>query len=888
MPSRTPLPREVTASPPQPAERICCDRFRRRQRLRRGACLTAAGRGRGRGAGFLMLLMTVAIGGCGLTHCHAQPRTASGRALNLRMTPHWFGNDRFLWYRLDRPNDTWEFVRVRTDTGDRGPAFDHARLADALAEAGVTEADPRRLPLESLQFSPDADAVEFLCDGVIRRCLLTDYTLLDIENFTFGDRPAAARPESVPRASRSTGAETSLTFVNRLEQPVELFWLDTSGQRQSYGTLPAGQRRNQHTFAGHVWEAVADGQPVGRFVGAESHALAVIDGEHLPRFRSRRRERSDDRSPQRRDEWPSPDGRFTAVLRDANPVLIRNDSGEEQPLTTTGTEERPFGRLSWSPDSRCLAAFRTTPADPLPVYRIESSPDSGGRAVLHTQGYRLPGDDYPVYELALFDAESGTPIACDIEPFDFGTPRIRWNPDSSNFTIEKTDRGHQRFRVLRIQAQTGAVDTLIDERSDTFLWTAHTEQLGVRRVTWLKQSDELIVVSERDGWRHLYLVNAETGDVINPITEGSWVVRQVDRIDEEQRQIWFRAGGIDSDQDPYHVHFCRIDFDGRNLVRLTEGDGTHSVQYSPGGDFLVDTWSRVDQPPRHELRRTTDGSLVCPLADADISALTAQGFRTPEVFCAKGRDGDTDIWGMIVRPSDWQPDRRYPVLEDIYAGPHGAHVPKSFSPGPRYRDLTEAGFIVVKIDGMGTAHRSKAFHDVCWQNLKDAGFPDRIAWLKAAATKSPDLDISRVGIFGTSAGGQNAAAAVLFHADFYDAAFAACGCHDNRMDKASWNEQWMGYPVGPQYAASSNIENADRLGGHLMLLVGEMDSNVPPESTLRFADALIQADKDFELLVIPGMGHSSGGRYGRRRMREFFVRHLHPDATTAARHSEAD
>jgi dipeptidyl aminopeptidase/acylaminoacyl peptidase len=263
------------------------------------------------------------------------------------------------------------------------------------------------------------------------------------------------------------------------------------------------------------------------------------------------------------------------------------------------------------------------------------------------------------------------------------------------------------------------------------------------------------------------------------------------------------------------------------------------------------------------------------LEKADVSELKAAGWQPAEVFTAKGRDGTTDVWGIIMRPSKFDPAKKYPVIEYIYAGPHDSHVPKAFSGSRRSASLTELGFIVVQIDGMGTANRSKAFHDVCWHNLKDAGFPDRILWHQAVAKKYPYYDVSRVGIYGTSAGGQNSTGALLFHPDFYKAAVSACGCHDNRMDKASWNEQWMGYPVGPHYAASSNIDNAAKLRGKLLLIVGEQDTNVPPESTFRLVDALIKANKDFDLLVVPGMGHSDGGPYGRRRLQDFFVRHLH-------------
>ncbi|MDA0812406.1 MAG: prolyl oligopeptidase family serine peptidase [Verrucomicrobia bacterium] len=456
-----------------------------------------------------------------------------------------------------------------------------------------------------------------------------------------------------------------------------------------------------------------------------------------------------------------------------------------------------------------------------------------------------------------------------------------WLEDGTQFWYfiwQQEDRGHQRFRIFKANAHSGEVQTLLDEKSDTFIWTAHIEMLQLDLVNPLTKSDEIVYVSERDGWRHLYLLDAVAGGIKNQITQGEYVVRGIDLIDEDERQIWFHAGGMNKDQDPYFLHYYRINFDGTGLVALTEGDGDHTVEYSPDRRYLIDRWSRVDFAPVNDLRRVSDGKLICRLEEADITELNNRGWRAPEVFVSKARDGKTDIWGIISRPKDFDPNKVYPVIESIYAGPQGAYVPKSFSSRSLFSSLNDLGFVVVQMDGMGTAFRSKAFHDVCWKNLKDAGFEDRILWHKAVAAKYPWYDISRVGIYGTSAGGQNAAGAVLFHPEFYRAAVANCGCHDNRMDKASWNEQWMGYPVGPQYAESSNIDNAHRLGGKLFLVVGEGDTNVPPESTLRFVDALIKADKDFEMLVCPGENHGTrgpAGDYVERRNKDFFVRHLH-------------
>jgi dipeptidyl aminopeptidase/acylaminoacyl peptidase len=381
-------------------------------------------------------------------------------------------------------------------------------------------------------------------------------------------------------------------------------------------------------------------------------------------------------------------------------------------------------------------------------------------------------------------------------------------------------------------------------------------------------------MSERDGWNHLYLYDGATGVVKNQITKGDWAVRNVVHVDEQARQIVFSANGMYPGKDPYFVHYYRINFDGSGLTPLTTADANHTVWFSPDRQFYVDTYSRVDMAPVSELHRASDASLVMDLQKADISALVAAGWRPPEVFVAKGRDGKTDIWGVIYRPTAFDPANKYPVLENIYAGPQGAFVPKSFQAYNAMQATAEIGFIVVQIDGMGTNYRSKAFHDVAWQNLKDAGFPDRILWHKAVAAKYPSYDITRVGLYGTSAGGQNSLGGLLFFPDFYKAAVSAAGCHDNRMDKIWWNEQWMGWPIGEQYAASSNVDNAWRLQGKVLLVVGEMDHNVDPSSTMQVVNQLIKHNKDFELLVVPGMDHGSGGAYGDHKRYDFFVRNL--------------
>jgi len=568
----------------------------------------------------------------------------------------------------------------------------------------------------------------------------------------------------------------------------------------------------------------------------------------------------------------SPDKNWTAYIKNFNVYVKSNSDNKEYQLSYDGgTGEYYSSYITWSPDSKKLVAKRVRPAEKHIIHYIESSPEEQLQPRHFSYEYQKPGDAVPQFYPQLFDVEKKKHIKLDdsLIPNQYSIDEIKWSKDSKYFTYEYNKRGHQVYQVIKVDAGTGECKVIINEVSPTFIHYS-----GKRYRYDIENTNEIIWASERDGWNHLYLYDSETGKVKNQITKGEWVIRGVVWVDEEKRQVIFQASGKEPG-DPYFIHIYRINFDGTGLTRLTDGYGNHEVSFSPDKRFFVDTWSTVDTPPVSVLRNAEDGKVIMEIEKADISRLLATGIRLPEPFVAKGRDGITDIWGIIVRPINFDPAKKYPVIENIYAGPHSNFVPKSFRPiRSGMHQLAELGFIVVQIDGMGTSNRSKAFHDVCWKNLKDAGLPDRILWIKAAAREYPYIDTTRVGIYGTSAGGQNAAAAVLFYPEFYKVAVASCGCHDNRMDKMWWNEQFMGWPVGPEYAESSNVENAWRLKGRLLLINSEMDKNVDPSSTVQFVDALIKANKEFEYVYIPGAGHSSGGVYGERKRRDFFVKYL--------------
>jgi dipeptidyl aminopeptidase/acylaminoacyl peptidase len=495
--------------------------------------------------------------------------------------------------------------------------------------------------------------------------------------------------------------------------------------------------------------------------------------------------------------------------------------------------------------------------------------------------YAKPGDVLALPQPAIFDVGTKKEVVVSntLFPNPYDLSRFQWRKDSHAVTFEYNQRGHQVYRVIEVDAATGAARAVISEEPKTFFnyRTANggLADSGKKYRYDVADGREVIWMSERDGWNHLYLYDGVTGTVKNQITKGDWAVRNVWSVDEPKRQLIFSAGGMYPGKDPYFAHYYRINFDGTGLTPLTTADANHNLVFSEDGSFYADLYSRVDLPPVVEVRKTADASLVETFEKGDIADLQASGWKPPEVFVAKGRDGKTDIWGNIYRPSTFDPSKKYRVIENIYAGPQGSFVPKNFAAYNAMQSIAELGFIVVQIDGMGTSNRSKAFHDVAWKNLGDAGFPDRILWHKAVAAKYPYYDISQgVGIYGTSAGGQSSLGGLLFHGDFYRVAVSASGCHDNRMDKIWWNEQWMGWPIGPEYGAASNVDNAKNLTGDLLLIFGEMDTNVDPSSTLQVVNQLIKHDKNFDLLEIPGANHTSGGPYGDHKRWDFFVQHL--------------
>lgn len=822
-------------------------------------------------------------------------RAVVDKVLNKQLDVSWSPDGRWLWYRLQGPDGKRTFNKLDTQTGKLVPAFDHRALAvflqKTLAEDGPSiEIDPERLPVQRIKIDDQGNAhLLVIHERGVRRIVIGDQGIRLSEQGADTDDDFALKllPADSQARSRNSPVNTDILFTNPTDRDARIEWVDASGNFQVYATLKPGQSHRQHTFVGHVWRIVAEpGDHVLLRVRARKDAGIVVIPDK-PVTAEHTEQGPPDRSPRQRDGNVSPDGRWGVALDDHNLVLVDRETDDKLELTTSGSADDPFEpRVYWSPDSKHLIAVQTSPAQEHPVSFVEAAPPDQLQPKLHTFDYLKPGDRIARPRPRLFDVESRKEIPTDNALFDqpWSIDRYHWAPDSSACYFLYNQRGHQALRVIALDAKTGEARAVVDEHSDTFIDYSNKTYLH-----HFDDTNQLLWMSERDGWNHLYLIDRAAGEVVRQITQGPWLVKRVDRLettDDGRRLAYLTILGHPAyaSRNPYAEHHARVNIDTGELTLLTQGNGTHTLTYAPDGRHYVDSWSRPDQPPVHELRRSADGSLVCELARADASGWLSVVGQFPEPFVAKGRDGKTDIWGIIYRPTDFDPNKRYPVLESIYAGPQDQYVPKSFAEYHGAYRFTELGFIVVQIDGMGTNWRSKAFHDVAWKNLKDAGFPDRIAWMKAAAQHEPAMDLSRVGVYGTSAGGQNAMRAVLDHADFYKAAMADSGCHDNRMDKVWWNEAWMGYPVDESYVKSSNVVDAHKLGGALLLIVGGMDRNVDPASTFQVVQALVKADKNFEMLVFPEAGHGAGtSDYGWRRTADFFVRHLggpetNPDA----------
>jgi dipeptidyl aminopeptidase/acylaminoacyl peptidase len=799
-----------------------------------------------------------------------------GKLTHDWVTPHWTASGDAFWYRSYGTEGKWNYYWVDATKGTRTLAFDHAKLATAMVKATGRMEYPDYLPIEAITMGANGDITAVDASGNQWFISSQDNVVTRLPGRA-GPQPSLPMMADCP-ASIPSSKETTITFVNRTTEHVQVFTVGFAGEPIKFRDIPSGKLDEERSYVGATWLITdAKGKRLGVFRAVEGGGDAVVGNPSSPTTQATtappatQATTAPGQSPR---SVESPDGNWTAFVEDNNVRLRDLHTGREYQLSRSGKEGDAFdGDFIWSPDSTKLVALWRTADHPEAFNLIQSCPPDQVQPKLVTNWECRPGDVIASVKPHLFDIVARKDVPVSDKLFSNGLPAaiedFVWEPDSRRFLFPYFQRGCQLQRIVYVDGGSGKATAIIEERSNTFL-DGFNKFFGQA----VFNSHEFIWMSERDGWNHLYLYDSDSGKLKNQITKGKWVVRAVDNVDSDKRQIWFEAGGLVSGQDPYYIHYCRINFDGTGLVDLSPGDGTHKITYSPDGRFYLDRYSRVDLPPVTELRRASDGTCVCPLEQGDMGELQSIGWKRPMPFGAKGRDGVTDIYGVIYRPMDLDPTAKYPVVEDIYSGPEGSWVPKEFTVCNHDMTVAELGFIVVQIDGMGTSNRSKAFQDVCWRNLGDAGLPDRVLWIKAAAARYPYMDVSRVGIYGGSLGGQNVLSALESFGDFYKVGVADCGLYDDRLFGSWWIERWMGWPVGPWYSEQSVVSNAAKMNGKLLLIACELDSVIDPASTMRMANALIKANKDFDLIVIPNAGHCEDGDYGDRRVRDFLVRNL--------------
>jgi dipeptidyl-peptidase 4 len=570
-----------------------------------------------------------------------------------------------------------------------------------------------------------------------------------------------------------------------------------------------------------------------------------------------------------------PTGEVVQLTRDGEPGWdYATEIPSLRPMVVQGTQNiKQHPEVFWSPDSSKLVTYRMDTRTAGRFTNLQFVPPDQLRPRAFTVVYPLPGEVLPKAQPMVFDVQKGKRIDVKTEPLEMqfqGGPGFDWFPDSKYFYYEADERGEKSIEIRTVDAETGEQKTLIREQAEHYI------DPGETFFRFLHDSGEFVWSSERDGWNHLYLYNQKNGELKNQITQGPWVVRQIVDIDEKTRRIYFLANGREKGEDPYQTHLYAIGLDGKNLSLLTPENANHTVSVSPDHTYLIDNSSRPDLPGQSVLRNLRDGSQVLVLEQTDATEILQGSWKYPEAFHGKAKDGTTDLYGLIWRPSNFDPTVKYPIVEMVYAGPQAFFVPKTFGQALRFpqQSMAELGFIAVMVDGRGTTGRSRAFHEFSYRNLGGA-FEDHVAMIQQMAAQYPYMDITRVGVYGTSAGGYGAAHAMLAFPDFYKVGVSISGDHDARLDKAWWNELYQGYPLGPDYVEQSNVTMASRLKGRLLIEHGDIDDNVHVVETMRFADALMKANKNFDMLIVPNMYHGEGGNpYLVRRRWDYFVQGL--------------
>jgi dipeptidyl aminopeptidase/acylaminoacyl peptidase len=728
----------------------------------------------------------------------------------------WLPDDRF-WYATSS-GDGSQYWLVNPARKSRAPAFNHAKVVMALAAAGGGKVEATKLSFTGVEFSSDARTVTFNDGGRRWSCDVAGNKCANIGEATAGGGAGG-------RGGRGFGG------------------------RGGFGGGRGG-------FGGRGGTS-SDGHPINMAPGT-THGV---------------------------------------FIRDFNLWLVDTATKRETQLTTDGvtdfgyatsnagwtTSDAAFG--VWSPDGNLFATNQQDERGDGKMY-IVTTPLQGGHPELRAWNYPLPGDSIiTTIQRVIIDVNAKRVVRLQMPPDqhrgtqtdNIRTQDLIWSPDNTQLAFISTSRDHKRETVRVADARTGAVRTVFEETSPTQYETYVNWQI-------LWPTNEVIWYSQRDNIGRLYLYDLQTGKLKNQITQGTGNVVGITDLDPKTRTLWYTALGGEAGQNPYFRHLYRVNLDGTRHASLTPGDGDHTAQVSADKKYIVDTYSQTNVAPVTEVRDGTDGHLIMPLEKGDLTALLATGWHPVMPIRMKARDGKTDIYGLMYTPSHLDSTRKYPIINHIYPGPQTGSTSGGWgfrTSGGEPQGLAELGFVVVEIDGMGTPGRNKDFMDAYYGRMGDNTLPDQVAGMKELAQRYSWIDINRAGIYGHSGGGFATADAMFRYPDFFKAGISESGNHDNREYEDDWGERYQGLlvknPDGTDnYTAEANQNYARNLKGHLLLAHGTMDNNVPPYNTLAVVDALIKANKDFDLLLIPNVAHGYGAasQYMQRRRWDYFVKWL--------------
>ena len=758
------------------------------------------------------------------------PRKLDKMVFSTSVDPHWLKNSTRFWYSYETPSGKYWYI-VDPAKAEKHVLFDNAKMAAQLTSIMKDPMDAQHLTIDSLRFVRDENWIQFqvtsTLDSVVKDTAAKKATTpktekkkfyfeYNVNNGQLVQLTDFRRPSRTPRWASVSPDQQTIVFVKNYN----LFWMDKANYEKAL------KNEDDSTIVEHA--ITKDGV---EFFGYSNEGYLSGIGE--------------------------------------NNVDKEKNKNKRKPAF-----------VYWSADSKHFTMVRTDARAVKDLWVINSVSDP--RPTLETYKYWMPGEkDAPIAYVVLFDNATKSYKELNVKQFkdqdiniwnerqaqsdrDDDWKPLLWLGTNDKFYFTRSSRDLKRIDLCSVDINTGDVKTLIPERLNTYVET--------RRPGLVNNGSEIIEWSERDGWAHFYLYDAN-GTLKNQITTGSFHCEDIVGIDDKKRVLYFTANGREPNEDPYYLHLYRVNFDGSNLHLLNPGNFDHAVSMDDHEQFYADNYSRVDAIPKTTLYNT-EGKKIMDLETADLSSLFAAGYKFPQIFKVKADDGVTDLYGVMYKPFNFDSTKKYPIIEYVYPGPQTEAVNTAFSRSMDRTDrLAQLGFIVVTVGNRGgNPARSKWYHNYGYGNLRDYGLADKKAAVEQLSDRYPWIDINRVGIYGHSGGGFMSTAAMLVYPDFFKVAVSSSGNHDNSIYNRWWSEKHHGVKesVGEKgdtsfaYTIDKNPELAKNLKGHLLLTTGDIDNNVHPANTIRMVNALIKANKRFDLLLLPGQ------RHGYADMQEYF------------------